>query len=127
MIEVENLRKVYGDFTAVEGSSFSVPDGEVFGVVGPNGAGKTTTLKMLAGLVEPTSGTARVAGYDAENPEMRKHLGFLPEESPPNAVAKLAIGSPTLLTHAMVGVYLVVSLAGVFALRRAVGQRGLGA
>jgi ABC-2 type transport system ATP-binding protein len=82
MIEVENLRKVYGDFTAVEESSFSVPDGEVFGVVGPNGAGKTTTLKMLAGLVEPTSGSARVAGYDAQNPEMRQHLGFLPEESP---------------------------------------------
>ncbi|NEU57068.1 ABC transporter ATP-binding protein [Halorussus sp. MSC15.2] len=82
MIEVENLRKEYGGFTAVEGSSFSVPEGEVFGVVGPNGAGKTTTLKMLAGLVEPTSGTARVAGYDAEDPEMRNHLGFLPEESP---------------------------------------------
>ena len=82
MIEVENLRKAYGDFTAVEGSSFSVPEGEVFGVIGPNGAGKTTTLKMLAGLVEPTSGTARVAGYDAQDPEMRKYLGFLPEESP---------------------------------------------
>src|SRR6056297_1385316 len=82
MIEVHDLRKEYGGFTAVEGSSFSVPDGEVFGVVGPNGAGKTTTLKMLAGLVEPTSGSARVAGYDADDPEMRTHLGFLPEESP---------------------------------------------
>jgi ABC-2 type transport system ATP-binding protein len=82
MIEVENLRKEYGGFTAVEGSSFSVPEGEVFGVIGPNGAGKTTTLKMLSGLVEPTSGSARVAGYDAQDPEMRKHLGFLPEESP---------------------------------------------
>ncbi|WP_135826241.1 ABC transporter ATP-binding protein [Halorussus ruber] len=82
MIEVENLRKTYSGFTAVEGSTFSVPEGEVFGVIGPNGAGKTTTLKMLAGLVEPTGGTARVAGYDAQNPEMRKHLGFLPEESP---------------------------------------------
>ena len=82
MIEVENLRKEYGGFTAVEGSSFSVGEGEVFGVVGPNGAGKTTTLKMLAGLIEPTSGTARVAGYDAQDSEMRRHLGFLPEESP---------------------------------------------
>jgi ABC-2 type transport system ATP-binding protein len=82
MIEVENLRKEYGGFTAVEGSSFSILDGEVFGVIGPNGAGKTTTLKMLAGLVEPTSGTASVAGYDAQDPEMRRHLGFLPEESP---------------------------------------------
>jgi ABC-2 type transport system ATP-binding protein len=82
MIAVENLRKEYGGFTAVEGSSFSVPEGEVFGVIGPNGAGKTTTLKMLAGLVEPTSGTASVAGYDAQDPEMRTYLGFLPEESP---------------------------------------------
>ncbi|WP_132058504.1 ABC transporter ATP-binding protein [Halorussus amylolyticus] len=82
MIEVENLRKEYGGFTAVEGSTFSVADGEVFGVIGPNGAGKTTTLKMLAGLVEPTSGSARVAGYDAQDSEMRQYLGFLPEESP---------------------------------------------
>ncbi|WP_115862876.1 ABC transporter ATP-binding protein [Halorussus litoreus] len=82
MIEVDDLRKEYDGFTAVEGSNFSVPDGEVFGVVGPNGAGKTTTLKMLAGLVEPTAGSASVAGYDAGDPEMRKHLGFLPEESP---------------------------------------------
>jgi ABC-2 type transport system ATP-binding protein len=82
MIEVENLRKEYGGFTAVEGSSFSVPEGEVFGVIGPNGAGKTTTLKMLSGLVEPTAGSATVAGYDAQDPEMRQHLGFLPEESP---------------------------------------------
>ncbi|PSQ45785.1 ABC transporter ATP-binding protein [Halobacteriales archaeon SW_7_68_16] len=82
MIEVEGLRKEYGDFVAVEGSTFSVDSGEVFGVVGPNGAGKTTTLKMLAGLIEPTDGTARVAGYAADDPEMRRRLGFLPEESP---------------------------------------------
>jgi len=82
MIEVEGLRKEYGGFVAVEGSSFAVAPGEVFGVIGPNGAGKTTTLKMLAGLVEPTAGSARVAGYDAGDDEMRRHLGFLPEESP---------------------------------------------
>jgi ABC-2 type transport system ATP-binding protein len=82
MIEVEGLCKEYGGFVAVEGSSFAVEPGEVFGVVGPNGAGKTTTLKMLAGLVEPTAGTARVAGFDADEDEMRRHLGFLPEESP---------------------------------------------
>jgi len=82
MIEARNLRKEYGDFVAVEDSSFSVGDGEVFGVVGPNGAGKTTTLKMLAGLLDPTAGTATVAGYDASETEMRRHLGFLPEESP---------------------------------------------
>ena len=82
MIEARNLRKVYGDFTAVAGSTFSVDGGEIFGIVGPNGAGKTTTLKMLAGLLEPTDGTATVAGYDVSETEMRRHIGFLPEESP---------------------------------------------
>jgi len=82
MIEARGLRKEYGDFAAVEESSFSVEEGEVFGVVGPNGAGKTTTLKMLAGLLEPTAGEATVAGYDIAATEMRQELGFLPEESP---------------------------------------------
>ena len=82
MIEVENLRKTYGNFVAVRGNDFAVDRGEIFGVVGPNGAGKTTTLKMLAGLVEPTAGEATLAGFDAGDPEMRSTLGFLPEESP---------------------------------------------
>jgi ABC-2 type transport system ATP-binding protein len=82
MIEVEGLRKTYGDFPAVVGSTFDVDRGEIFGIVGPNGAGKTTTLKMIAGLVDPSVGTATVAGFDAGNPEMRRSLGFLPEESP---------------------------------------------
>jgi ABC-2 type transport system ATP-binding protein len=82
MIEVRDLRKEYGEFVAVEGSSFSVEPGEVFGIIGPNGAGKTTTLKTLAGLLEPTSGAAEVAGYPADDPAMRQSLGFLPEESP---------------------------------------------
>ncbi|MFB6129581.1 MAG: ABC transporter ATP-binding protein, partial [Salinigranum sp.] len=82
MIAVEDLRKEYGEFPAVVGSTFSVDPGEIFGVVGPNGAGKTTTLKMLAGLIEPTSGSATVAGREAGDPEMRRRLGFLPEESP---------------------------------------------
>ncbi|MFC6825580.1 ATP-binding cassette domain-containing protein [Halopelagius fulvigenes] len=82
MITVENLRKTYEGFPAVVGSSFEVDRGEIFGVVGPNGAGKTTTLKMLAGLIEPTAGAARVGEFDAGDPEMRRCLGFLPEESP---------------------------------------------
>jgi ABC-2 type transport system ATP-binding protein len=82
MIEAESLRKTYGDFPAVVGSTFDVDRGEIFGIVGPNGAGKTTTLKMIAGLVEPTGGSATVAGFDATDPEMRRSLGFLPEESP---------------------------------------------
>jgi ABC-2 type transport system ATP-binding protein len=82
MIVVEELRKEYGGFEAVTGSTFTVDSGEVFGIVGPNGAGKTTTLKMIAGLVEPTEGTVSVAGMDAGDPDMRRNLGFLPEESP---------------------------------------------
>ncbi|WP_276254103.1 ABC transporter ATP-binding protein [Halomontanus rarus] len=82
MIEVQDLRKEYGGFVAVEGSSFSVDRGEVFGVIGPNGAGKTTTLKTLAGLIEPTAGTAVVADRPAGHPDMQRTLGFLPEESP---------------------------------------------
>ncbi|MFB6162699.1 MAG: ABC transporter ATP-binding protein [Halococcoides sp.] len=82
MIAAEGLRKTYGSFVAVEGSTFEVDRGEVFGIVGPNGAGKTTTLKMLAGLIEPTGGSATVASHDIATTEMRRHLGFLPEESP---------------------------------------------
>ena len=82
MITVDGLRKVYGDFVAVQGSTFDVEPGEIFGVVGPNGAGKTTTLKTLAGLIEPTAGAVRVAGQPAGDPETRTALGFLPEESP---------------------------------------------
>lgn len=82
MIEVAGLRKTYGDFAAVVDSDFSVAEGEVFGIVGPNGAGKTTTLKVLAGLVDPTEGEVEVAGFPSNDPEMRRRLGFLPEESP---------------------------------------------
>ncbi|WP_277555502.1 ABC transporter ATP-binding protein [Halobaculum limi] len=82
MITVDGLRKVYGDFVAVHGSTFDVDPGEIFGVVGPNGAGKTTTLKTVAGLIDPTAGTVRVAGAPAGDPETRTALGFLPEESP---------------------------------------------
>jgi len=82
MIEAVDLRKAYGDVVAVEGSTFSVETGEIFGLVGPNGAGKTTTLKMLSGLIEPTAGSATVAGYDSRDREMRRRLGFLPEDSP---------------------------------------------
>jgi ABC-type ATPase involved in cell division len=62
-IEVENLRRVFAH-RAVDGISFEIRGGEIFGLLGPNGAGKTTTIKMLCTLMEPTSGTARVAGYD---------------------------------------------------------------
>ena len=64
MIEVKNLRKKYGDFTAVDGISFSVESGETFGILGPNGAGKTTTMEMMEGLKPPTSGTIVLDGTD---------------------------------------------------------------
>lgn len=82
MIDVRNLRKEYGGLVAVSGATFSVEGGEVFGLVGPNGAGKTTALKMLAGLLEPTGGEVTVGGHPPGEPETRRGLGFLPEESP---------------------------------------------
>lgn len=82
MIRVDGLRKVYDGFVAVHDSSFEITSGEIFGLVGPNGAGKTTTLKSVAGLLEPTAGTVRLAGEPADEPSTRSELGFLPEESP---------------------------------------------
>ena len=82
-VEVRELCKEYeGGFTAVNGVSFDVDEGEVLGIIGPNGAGKTSSLKMVSGLIEPTSGVASVAGFDVQDPEMKSELGFLPEESP---------------------------------------------
>src|SRR5512141_1575126 len=63
-IEVQNLTKKFGDFTSVDQVSFNVHQGEIFGWLGPNGAGKTTTIRILLGLMKPTSGRAFVLGYD---------------------------------------------------------------
>ena len=63
-IEADNLVKHFGDTVAVDGVSFSVPEGTVLGMLGPNGAGKTTTVRMMTTLTTPTRGTARVAGHD---------------------------------------------------------------
>jgi len=82
MIEVTNLSKRYGDFTAVSDLSFSVQPGEVLGLVGPNGAGKTTTLRCLAGIIPATLGGARICGHDvAEDPlAAKRELAFIPDE-----------------------------------------------
>jgi len=82
MIHVDNLRKRYGEFTAVRSLSFAVAPGEVLGLVGPNGAGKTTTLRSLAGIVTPSGGTIRIGGYDlATDPVRAKaQLAFIPDE-----------------------------------------------
>jgi ABC-2 type transport system ATP-binding protein len=80
-IHVENLTKRYGDLTAVNDISFSVKRGEIFAFLGPNGAGKTTTVEMLVGLRKPTSGGARVLGFDIvkEQKEIKKRIGVLPQ------------------------------------------------
>ena len=66
-ISVNNLTKKFGNFTSVNGISFNVKKGEVFGFLGANGAGKTTTIKMLCGILNPTSGDAMVGGYNFAN------------------------------------------------------------
>jgi len=82
ILEVENLVKKFGDFEAVKGVSFTVDEGEVFGLLGPNGAGKTTTISMLTGILEPTSGTARIGGHDLrkEPGEVKKINGLVPQD-----------------------------------------------
>jgi ABC-2 type transport system ATP-binding protein len=81
VIAVQNLTKVYGKRTALDNVSFVVPEGEIFGFVGPNGAGKTTTLRILAALLEPTSGSAFIDGADVSKQPGRVHsrLGYMPD------------------------------------------------
>lgn len=84
MIEVENLSKVYGSTPAIQNVSFTVEPGEIMGFLGPNGAGKTTTMRILAGYLPATAGTARIAGYDVHEAslEVRRRIGYLPENPP---------------------------------------------
>lgn len=84
MIEIEHLCKRYGTLKAVDDLSFKARSGQVTGFLGPNGAGKTTTMRMLVGYTPPTSGSARVAGYDVFRDSMavRKRVGYLPENVP---------------------------------------------
>ena len=81
MISIQNLRKQYGNFMAVDGVDLEVNKGEIHGFLGPNGAGKTTSIRMIAGLLKPTSGRIFVNGHDlAERPEAAKaSLGFIPD------------------------------------------------
>lgn len=79
IIQVENLTKMFGDFTAVDNISFQVGKGEVFGFLGANGAGKTTAMKMLIGISKPTSGQAQVAGFDVKSQaeKVKKSIGYM--------------------------------------------------
>lgn len=79
VIVARDLRKSFGDFHAVDGISFEVKRGEIFGFLGANGAGKTTAMRMLTGLSKPTSGEGRVVGYDIthEAEQVKKHIGYM--------------------------------------------------
>ncbi len=81
MISVKNLTKYYGEKAAVKDLSFEVKEGEIYGLLGPNGSGKTTTMRILSGIIEPSSGRAEVQGLNVkEHPvEVKKKVGFIPE------------------------------------------------
>lgn len=82
VIETEKLTKTFGDFTAVDAISFQVKKGEIFGFLGANGAGKTTAMRMLCGLSIPTSGMAKVAGFDVyrETEMIKKNIGYMSQK-----------------------------------------------
>lgn len=82
VIEVNELTKTFGAFTAVDHISFEVEKGEIFGFLGANGAGKTTAMRMLCGLLTPTSGTGKVAGYDiqSQSEDIKKNIGYMSQK-----------------------------------------------
>src|SRR5438309_11340252 len=98
-IEVEGLRREFGDVVAVEGIDLQVEEGEMFGFLGPNGAGKTTTVRMLTTLLRPTGGKVSVAGYDLMRKplEIRRSIGVALQEAGLHA---LATGRETLVLQA---------------------------
>ncbi len=82
VIHVSNLTRKFGDFTAVDGISFDIPAGQVFGFLGPNGSGKTTTIKMLLGLLAPTAGEAQILGHDVrrQSSAIRRSIGYMSQK-----------------------------------------------
>ena len=82
VIKTHNLTKSFGDFTAVNAITFEVKSGEIFGFLGANGAGKTTAMRILCGLLSPTSGEATVGGFDVykENESIKKHIGYMSQK-----------------------------------------------
>src|SRR5690348_5789411 len=79
IIETHGLTRRFGDLMAVDHLDLTIAEGEIFGLVGPDGAGKTTTLRMLCGLIDPSEGTARVAGHDAarESQSVKDQIGYM--------------------------------------------------
>jgi len=102
-IEVEDLTKRFGDFTAVDRLSFVVEEGELFGFLGPNGAGKTTTVRMITGVIKPDMGKARIMGYDVEKEALnaKQISGVLPETS--NAYIDLSAWQNLMLMGKLYG------------------------
>ena len=82
MINIINLTKTFGDFKAVDGLNLHIKPGEIFGFLGPNGAGKTTTVKILSGIMRPSSGSVSIAGFDVDKqPEdAKRNLAYIPDE-----------------------------------------------
>ena len=99
-VETEKLTKNYGDLIAVDSLDLSIQEGEIFGLLGPNGAGKTTTLSMLATLLKPSSGTARVNGYDIrkESDAVRRSIGIVFQDPSSDDVLT---GRENLYLHAL--------------------------
>ncbi len=81
LVSLDRLTRRFGDFTAVNAITLDVAPGEVFGLLGPNGAGKSTTIKMLTTLLQPTAGTATIAGYDVQRrpAQARRVIGYVPQ------------------------------------------------
>lgn len=81
-VKVENLEKRFGNFAAVNRISFEVAKGSIFGFLGPNGAGKSTTIRMLCGILKPTSGTGTVGGYDItkDQHKIKEHIGYMSQK-----------------------------------------------
>jgi len=100
VMEIENVVKRYGNITAVNGVSFSVAQGEIFGLLGPNGAGKTTLIRMLTTLTRPTAGELFVAGYSVREQqlEVKKRIGVVPQQ---NNLERELTGRQNLLLHAL--------------------------
>jgi ABC-2 type transport system ATP-binding protein len=102
LIQASQLTRKFGDFTAVDSASFEIPTGSICAVLGPNGAGKSTMVKMLTGLLEPTSGGGTVSGCDIRDPKLRAQVGVLPENLA--LFDALTVGEHLELTGAVFGV-----------------------
>ena len=82
IVSVQDLEKRFGDFVAVDRVSFSIERGEIFGFLGPNGAGKSTTIRMLCGIIAPSSGSGQVAGYDVvrQSESIKQTIGYMSQK-----------------------------------------------